>query len=557
MDSVPNNKLKIGRKILINELGKNITVLNHIHNEPVDFARAQQIYRLAHSLKGSAPVFGLIRIGHIAELLVKQWEWILTDDAQQTSDKIAASIKSSILHFIHLKEEYDINKKMIELDHDIPVPTIQIPAAQQGSRILIIDDDVTLCSYLVKGLIIDGYKVDSADNIEHAKTELYQKKYDLIILDLRMHPQSGYDLFYFLKEDPTLKWIPLIILSAEDDLYDKVRCLQLGADDFVSKPFQYEELAARIFSLLRRTKNYEQMAFRDPLTGVSNRRYFDNQIQLELKRIERYPAPISLAFIDIDHFKNINDTYGHSVGDLVLQAMAHTLQENVRSTDLVARFGGEEFVIIFPNTTGQSAEILLNSILNKMQHLPITEHEGQAYRITFSAGIAEWKLGVDVQKWTQTADETMYKAKQQGRNRCLLYDNNQEEMMFNVKRNRILIVDDDRMIRAILMSKLAHLPVEILEASDGEEALSTLESQVIDLCILDAIMPKMDGFDLLLALRDNNKSLNEDMKVIMLSGRISEADIARGMMLGANEYIAKPFSMVELESLVKKLLLID
>jgi two-component system cell cycle response regulator len=302
---------------------------------------------------------------------------------------------------------------------------------------------------------------------------------------------------------------------------------------------------------------FSQMAFRDPLTGIFNRRYFDNQMQLELKRIERFPAPISLAFIDIDRFKNINDSYGHSIGDLVLQAMAHTLQENVRSTDLVARFGGEEFVIIFPNTTGQQAAELIQSILNIIRRSPVTEHEGQAYNITFSAGIAQWQPGIDVQKWIQAADETMYKAKVQGRNRCLLYDYSLEEISSTVIKKRILIVDDDRMIRAILMSKLAHLPVDLMEATDGEVGLQILITEVIDLCILDAIMPKMDGFGLLLALRDNKKAFNEDMKVIMLSGRINDEDIARGMMLGADDYISKPFSMIELEAKVKKMLQIE
>ncbi|MEX2461982.1 MAG: diguanylate cyclase [Paenibacillaceae bacterium] len=556
MDLVQRNKLKVGRRILINELGKKIIILDKLEDGSVDFFRAQQIYRLAHSLKGSAPVFGLIRIGHIAEHLVKQWEWVNSVEAGQTEELIAASIEGSLSQISQLKEEYEISKKMIEIDRDESVQTIHV-YAHSGSRILIVDDDEALRSYLVKSLQADGYEVDGAHNINDAKAKLYQNEYDLITLDLKIQPQSGYDLFYFLKEDPTLKWIPLIVISGENDLLDKVRCLQLGADDYVTKPFRYEELAARIFSLLRRTMIFSQLAFRDPLTGIFNRRYFDNQMQLELKRIERFPAPISLAFIDIDHFKKVNDTYGHSVGDLVLQAMAHTLQESVRSTDLVARFGGEEFVIIFPNTNGQQATALIQNILNKIRRSPITEHEGQAFNITFSAGIAEWQPGSDGHKWIQTADETMYKAKVQGRNRCLLYDHTLEEAPIKVIRKRILVVDDDRMIRAILMSKLAHLPVELKEASDGKEGLEILESEVIDLCILDAIMPKMDGFSLLLELRDHKKPLNEDMKIIMLSGRLSEEDIARGMMLGADDYIAKPFSMIELESIVKKMLQIE
>lgn len=554
MDPVQGNKLKIGRRILIKELGKKITILDQLEDGSVDFLRAQQIFRLLHSLKGSAPVFGLIRIGHIADQLVKQWEWVNGEDTSQTEEWIVSSIKNSLTQISQLKEEYEINNKMIEIDRDDePISTIQV-AAHKGSRILIIDNDEALRSYLVKSLQADGYEVDGVHSIDNAKAKLYENKYDLITLDLRMHPQSGYDLFYFLKEDPTLKWIPLIVLSAENDLQDKVRCLQLGADDYVTKPFQYEELAARIFSLLRRTMIFSQLAFRDPLTGIFNRRYFDNQMQLELKRNERFPAPISIAFIDIDRFKRVNDTYGHSIGDLVLQAMAHTLQENVRSTDLVARFGGEEFVIIFPNTTGRQAAVLIQGILNKIRRGPITEHEGQAFNITFSAGIAQWQPGSDVHKWINSADETMYKAKEQGRNRCLIYDPTHEEASLNVIRKRILIIDDDRMIRAILMSKLSHLPVDLIEARDGEEGLQTLENVLVDLCILDAIMPKMDGFSLLLELRDHKKPLNPDMKVIMLSGRINEEDIARGMMLGADEYIAKPFSMIELESIVKKML---
>jgi two-component system cell cycle response regulator len=556
MDPVQSNKLKVGRKILINELAKKISVLDHLENGSVDYIRAQQIYRLAHSLKGSAPVFGLIRVGLIADQLVKEWEWVNKDDLSHSEALIFSSINDSLALISQLKEEYEISKKMIEIDRDEPVSTIQV-SAHKGSRILIVDDDEALRSYLVKSLQSDGYEVDGVHNIDYAKAKLYQNKYDLITLDLRMHPQSGYDLFYFLKEDPTLKWLPLIVLSGENDLQDKVRCLQLGADDYVTKPFQYEELAARIFSLLRRTMTFSQLAFRDPLTGIFNRRYFDNQMQLELKRIERFPAPISLAFIDIDRFKNINDTYGHAIGDLVLQAMAHTLQENVRSTDLVARYGGEEFVIIFPNTTGPQSTTLIRNILNIIRSSSITEHEGQAFNITFSAGVAQWQPGIDVQKWIQTADETMYKAKEQGRNRCLLYDNSLEEAQSATIRKRILVVDDDRMIRAILISKLAHLPVEIIEATDGEEGLQVLESKVIDLCILDAIMPKMDGFGLLFALRDQKRALNDEMKVIMLSGRINEEDIARGMMLGADDYISKPFSMIELEAKVKRMLQIE
>lgn len=210
--------------------------------------------------------------------------------------------------------------------------------------------------------------------------------YHLITLDLTMHPDSGYKLFEFLKNDPTLKWLPLIVLSGRNDVNDKMRCFYLGADDYVTKPFQYEELGARIYSLLKRTKTFEQMAFRDPLTGVFNRRFFDHQIQIELQRIIRYPAPISIVFIDIDHFKSINDKYGHQVGDLVLQGLAHLLQNNLRATDLLTRFGGEEFVLVLPNTSGPDAKKTIDAILGQTRLGPVVQNEGQSFHITFLGG---------------------------------------------------------------------------------------------------------------------------------------------------------------------------
>lgn len=147
------------------------------------------------------------------------------------------------------------------------------------------------------------------------------------------------------------------------------------------KPFKYEELSARIYSLLKRTKTFEQMAFRDPLTGVYNRRFFDHQIHVELQRVGRYPAPISLVFIDIDRFKSINDTFGHSVGDLVLQGLAHLLQNNLRSTDLLARLGGEEFVVVLPDTSGIDALKTMDSILAQARVEPVAQNEGQSFYI--------------------------------------------------------------------------------------------------------------------------------------------------------------------------------
>jgi diguanylate cyclase (GGDEF)-like protein len=430
-------------------------------------------------------------------------------------------------------------------------------------RLLVVDDDDVLRSYLLRRLKFDGCTVDDAPNIETAKRKLHEQTYDLIMLDLKLHTQTGYDLFEYLKEDPTLKWIPLIVLSGSNDLNDKVRCFKLGADDYVIKPFQYEELAARIYSLLKRSRNFEQLAFRDPLTGANNRRYFDHQIGLELQRIERSPIPISLVFIDIDKFKSINDTYGHHVGDLVLQGLSHMLQTNIRSTDLLARFGGEEFIIVLPGSTEEQGVLSIQMILDQANRQPVAQNEGLAFSVTFSAGVAQWQPGMRIEEWLRIADAAMYQAKQQGRNRVVGAQNinaqagAKEEYIPPVQdqKKKLLLVDDDLILRSIVVSQLEHLPIEIIQASDGEEAFQILREVQIDVCILDSVMPKMNGINLMAILKSDPQYTQQGMKILMLSGKHKEDDIVRGFKLGVDDYMTKPFSLVELEMRVQKMLI--
>lgn len=517
-----------------------------------DLDSCKTLHRIFHTMKGSSPVFGLNRVGQLAEELLHKWEWIEGSDAD-ASVAIPEALKQSQSLMDQLVMEYEVCKKELALDYSgigNERPTMA------GSRLLIIDDEEALRSYLYRRLELDEYAVTEAATVEAAKALLHEHHFDLVILDLMMHPHSGYDLFEFLKEDPTLKWLPLIVLSGRQDLEDKMQCLYLGADDYVTKPFQYEELAARIYSLLTRSKTYEQMAFRDPLTGVYNRRYIDHQIQSELQRIQRYPSPISVAFIDIDYFKRINDTHGHAVGDQVLQGLANLLNHQSRVTDLIARYGGEEFVILMPSTTEAEAERLLAKLREIVHQQPVARVNDQSFHVTFSAGITQWRDSMTADAWLQSADEAMYRAKKNGRDQILIGTDGLEQPDLPVPHQKtLLIADDDEILRTILVTNLSHLPVRILEASDGEQALQLLQSHAIDVCILDGVMPKLDGLTLLKKYKE--ASVDErsvQTKVIMLSARRKEDDVVRGLLLGAEEYMAKPFSIVELEIRVTRML---
>jgi two-component system cell cycle response regulator len=545
--------LKRSKELYVQELRKQIGELDGWLTQFAEVnsrETAQHLYHLAHKMKGSAPIFGLERAGKLAERLQDLWEWSLrSEGAVSPAEQLLA--ESQVL-LLELKKEYGLRVKELEVDGQEGASR---PAGPEG-RLLLIDDDDLLRRYLVAQFQDLKYEVDEAPDVESAKRLLRQTAYDLILLDLMMYPQSGYELFEFLKEDPTLKWVPLVVLSGREDLEDKVRCLRLGADDYVTKPFQFAELEARVHTLLRRSKQFEQMAFRDALTGLYNRRYFDHQVQVMLQWVKRDRRPISLAFLDIDGFKSINDTYGHDVGDQVLQALGQLLQKNLRSTDLLARYGGEELVMVFPDTDEEQAVFVMKRILERVRTHPLARVKGKSLCVTFSAGVAEWEEGLTVQQWMRRADGAMYLAKQSGRNQVRTPEESVAvaagDAAAVLPKQKLLIADDDELVCELIAEHLSKLPLEIERAHDGGETLAKLQRVHYDLVILDLMMPKMDGFDLLEAIRSDVRLRR--VKVLVLSSRRGEADVVRGLQLGAVDYMAKPFSMLELELRVRKLL---
>lgn len=525
---------------------------------------ASRFYAFLHTVKGSAPVFGLDRIGAVAQEGLTCWEETEGDGGEASSRLGHDGIREAPELLRRLEQELQACLPEPDPMGEGKAKTGHRDAVEvQGSRILLIDDDRSLRGYLARRLALDGYEADEADGVSRALALLRERRYDLILLDLMMQPLPGYELFEILKEDPTLKWIPLIVLSGKGDVRDKVRCFRLGADDYVTKPFEYEELEARIRNLIKRTKTYEQMAFRDPLTGIHNRRYFDHQLEQELQRVTRHPAPLSIVFIDIDRFKRINDTYGHTVGDLVLQGLAYRLEQHLRAADLLARYGGEEFVAVMPGTEGRDALRVMEAILEQVRSAPVAYFEGEPFRITFSAGIAEWVPGGSQEEWIRRADQAMYAAKQQGRDRVLVYEADMEgasaaadplhpPMPEPDRRKRLLIAEDDEILREILAAKFREQRVEILEADNGETALRLIREERPDAAIIDGQMPRMGGLELVDAVRSDPAAAS--LKILMLSGKSKRADIAAGFQSGADDFMAKPFSLLELELRVKRLL---
>ncbi len=298
--------------------------------------------------------------------------------------------------------------------------------------VLIVEDDREvrdMVTMMVEGM---GHAVVTAVNGKDALTRLRGQSVDIVLLDLMMPEMDGFEFCQKVREDPTLRDLHIIITSARDALEDKVRGLELGAADYLTKPFSLTELQARIkvgerivrYQKMLRAQQalLEDLVRKDELTGLANRRSVEERLREELPRAERYKHALSVLLVDIDHFKTVNDTYGHSYGDVVLKEVAQTFARQSRATDLCARYGGEEFVILLPETSLPEARLVGERLCVAVRDLSFTQ-AGKAVHVTASFGVTTVNTDhpESLDELMEQADQALYAAKRNGRDRVEVY----------------------------------------------------------------------------------------------------------------------------------------
>lgn len=300
---------------------------------------------------------------------------------------------------------------------------------EHRATLLIVDDQPANIHVLAKLLKAD-YRIITATSAAKA-LELARRDPgpDLILLDILMPDQDGYTTCRQLKEDEATQTIPVIFVTALDQAQDEAKGLQLGAADYISKPFNPAIVRARVHnqvSLKLKTDLLEKIALQDGLTAIPNRRYFDRKLAQEWNRQSRHGQPISLLMIDIDHFKPYNDHYGHGAGDDCLRRVAQALQQvSTRAADLVARYGGEEFVVLLPATEAAGALDLAEQMCAAIHSLAIPHaYSPVADHITISLGGSTHDPqrpppATDAETLKQAADQALYQAKELGRDRLV------------------------------------------------------------------------------------------------------------------------------------------
>jgi diguanylate cyclase (GGDEF)-like protein len=307
-------------------------------------------------------------------------------------------------------------------------------------KILVVDDSKTQLDWVHQVLVREGFEVRTAADGKEAIRKVRTEPPDLVLLDMVLPDMDGLEVLRIVKARAEDHFIPVIILSVKADLDSKVAGLRIGADDFLAKPFAEAELLARCAAMLRikklqdelraMQKRLEEQSITDGLTGLRNRRFFDERLMEEFGRAQRYTDPVSLIMLDLDHFKRVNDRFGHQAGDLVLREAADLLRGSLRDPDIPARYGGEEFAVILPKTHVQGAlavaERVWRAIGNKTFRHALGEGPGASppveLRVTASIGVAFFpsKDITSAELLVKFADEALYNAKRSGRNSICL-----------------------------------------------------------------------------------------------------------------------------------------
>ena len=294
----------------------------------------------------------------------------------------------------------------------------------ESMTIMIVDDTKDNINILRQFLAKFGFKTTVAFNGEMALDLIPKLKPDLILLDIMMPGIDGYEVCIRLKKDAELKNIHVIFITARGDTEGVVEGFEAGAVDFITKPFRLEEVYARVKTHLTLSAALKKLTLdneTDPLTGLFNRRAFLERLENEAIRFMRNQKPFSILFGDIDLFKKINDTYGHSAGDAILVNISSILNTEKREIDQVARWGGEEFLVLLPETNLKGAVLSCNKIRKSISAKPVI-HEGQEIHVTMSFGVSEYNGETPIEKTIDLADQRLYLAKNFGRNKIVSED---------------------------------------------------------------------------------------------------------------------------------------
>ena len=296
--------------------------------------------------------------------------------------------------------------------------------SKADTRILIVDDDVAVRNTMHEYIKAAGYYSEAVSCSEEALESLEKDNFHVVVTDIMLPAMGGLELTKLIKRDNASD---VIVMTGYSDDFSYEEAINIGASDFVIKPVRLEELLLRLKRVLkereltneriRMMEKLQKLAITDGLTRLYNSRSFYSQLELEVDRFNRYQHPLTLLLLDIDHFKDYNDKYGHLEGDKVLVRFSQIIRSCLRTNDSAYRYGGEEFTVILPETAGEEARTVAQRIRAALEAEPFTPEDGGDVTVTISIGLTEYYPKEELSSFIQRADQAMYRSKRSGRNK--------------------------------------------------------------------------------------------------------------------------------------------
>ena len=320
----------------------------------------------------------------------------------------------------YLRKPINFNELVEELDN------LTGRSKEEEFRIMIVDDNELLAQHYATVLSSSGMETRVVTNVEKILDEMPAFGPDLIIMDIYMPGCNGVEAAGVIRQHSGYTNLPIVYLSTESGLSKQLEALRVGGDDFLQKPISDLHLVSAVQIRAKRFRELSQLMNKDSLTGLLNHINLKLSLEREVAAVERHPAPLCFAMIDIDHFKSINDNYGHPEGDRVIKTLARLLTERLRQYDFAGRYGGEEFAVVMKNTSVEDGVKVVEDIKKTFSDIQFNVGEGH-FSGTFSAGVAQWQPRMSMAELIVAADEALYEAKHQGRDRICTSMRNQSK----------------------------------------------------------------------------------------------------------------------------------
>jgi diguanylate cyclase (GGDEF)-like protein len=426
-DQLPADAAFELKLIFLRELEANYRVardqLDVLLKQPSDPAAMSALRSFFHKMAGASHAADLPLLGHLAAV------------CERATD-VAIAVGSFDRFLPLLGDGMNGVLSVLESHGSVPPRAAPWPVNEKGmtqpgvgeervlSKILVVDDDVFSANLIDNCLrsagFMSSYCCDSQKAMETISSELP----DLIVMDVVMPGIDGFDLCRRVRSHPAMQLTPIIFVTRRGDVEQRVAGLEAGGNDYIAKPFEPQELVARVRSHLQRLAALRDMAIRDGLTRCYNHKYFKTRLAQEITRCRRYKSELTLGLLDVDHFKQINDAHGHQTGDAVLAHLGGLVLASVRSTDVVARYGGDEFGLLFVEAGLKEASVITTRLLERvgLRNHPIVREDDTLTKLppismTVSVGVAGLLPEDTMETLIRRADTVLYEAKATGRNR--------------------------------------------------------------------------------------------------------------------------------------------